>query len=131
MVLRTKITYNNGKTWQDLVPPTLDANGQRLCDYHPDKCTLNLFGATTWVQTDDEKTFGNFYSVKHAIGMIIGTGRVGSHLNEDENAEINTYFSRDGGLSWDEIIEGSTIYEYGDHGGLLVLAWNNVHTRLV
>ena len=38
--------------------------------------------------------------------------------------EVNTYLSRDGGLTWFEIFKGSSIYEIGDHGGLIVLADN-------
>ena len=34
--------------------------------------------------------------------------------------EVNTYLSRDGGLSWQETMVGPYIYEFGDHGGLVV-----------
>ena len=34
---------------------------------------------------------------------------------------MNTYLSRDGGLSWFEVAKGSHIYEFGDHGGLIVM----------
>ena len=34
----------------------------------------------------------------------------------------STYFSRDAGLSWDEVAKGSHIYEFGDHGALIVMA---------
>ncbi len=53
--------------------------------------------------------------------MIIGTGSVGYHLATRPD-EINTYISRNGGLSWVELAKGSHIYELGDHGGLLVMA---------
>jgi hypothetical protein len=41
---------------------------------------------------------------------------------------MNTYLSRDGGLTWREIMKGSHIYELGDHGGLIVMAPNAVQT---
>jgi hypothetical protein len=65
--------------------------------------------------------FGPFYSAENAVGMIIGTGNVGSYLSFQKD-EINTYLSRDGGLTWFEIMKGSHIYEIGDHGGLIVMA---------
>ncbi len=60
--------------------------------------------------------------------MILGTGNVGKHL-ETEAEEINTYLSRDGGVVWEEVMEGSTIYDFGDFGGLIVLALNRVPTK--
>jgi hypothetical protein len=36
--------------------------------------------------------------------------------------DVNTYLSRDGGLSWLEAHKGAFIYEYGDHGGLITMA---------
>jgi len=83
---------------------------------------------TTWLGVGGDGFFGPIYSDKNSVGMIIGTGNVGPFLNlQSEN--INTYFSRDAGLSWFELMKGSTIYEYGDFGGLLVLAPNNVITE--
>lgn len=35
---------------------------------------------------------------------------------------MNTYLSRDGGLSWVEIKKGSYIYEISNHGGLIVMS---------
>jgi hypothetical protein len=40
--------------------------------------------------------YGPFYSVKTAIGIILGTGNVGYHLANRAD-EINTWLSRDGG----------------------------------
>lgn len=74
---------------------------------------------------------GQFYTHADAVGLIIGTGNVGTHLDISNASRVHTYFSRDGGLTWDEIMRGSTIYEFGDHGGLLVLAHNHVPTREV
>lgn len=65
--------------------------------------------------------YGPVYSDKNAVGVMIGTGGTGKYLPTRQD-EINTYFSRDGGLTWDEIAKGSHIYELGDHGGLIVMA---------
>lgn len=48
-------------------------------------------------------------------------GNIGTRLSDSEY-ELNTYLSRDGGLSWLEIIKGPHIAEYGDHGGIITLA---------
>jgi len=53
----------------------------------------------------------------------MATGCVGDKLCFREGA-INTYLSRDGGHEWFEIAEGSHIYEFGDHGGLIVMAFD-------
>ncbi len=33
-----------------------------------------------------------------------------------------TWLSRDGGASWEDVMPGAAIYEFGDHGGLLLMA---------
>ena len=43
--------------------------------------------------------------------------------------QVNTYFSRDAGRTWEEIRKGSYIYEFGDHGALMILA-DNMQARL-
>jgi len=39
-----------------------------------------------------------------------------------KKGKVNTYMSRDGGLSWEEMRKGSHIYEVADHGSLIVMA---------
>ena len=46
--------------------------------------------------------YGPFYSNENAIGLVISTGNVGAYLSNRAD-EVNTYFSRDGGLKWLEI----------------------------
>jgi len=72
----------------------------------------------------------HFYSAPSAIGLIIGTGSIGDHLSTNIN-EINTYISRDGGLTWLEAIKGTSIYEIGDHGGIIIMAPYGVPTQIV
>ena len=43
--------------------------------------------------------------------------------------EPYTYTSIDGGLSWQEVAEGSHIYEIGDQGGLIVMAQDQKPTK--
>jgi len=68
--------------------------------------------------------YGPFYSTKTAVGLVMATGTVGQYLQEGD--QINTYLSRDAGLRWYEVAKGSHIYEFGDHGGLLVMA-DDIH----
>ena len=71
--------------------------------------------------------FGIFYSTGNALGILMGTGNVGTYLSSHSD-EINTYLSRDGGITWFEIAKGSHIYEYGDHGGLILMAQDQTAT---
>ena len=64
--------------------------------------------------------FGPFYSAENSVGILIATGNVGNFLSFRAD-EVNTYLSRDAGLTWFEIAKGSNIYEVGDHGGLIVM----------
>ena len=58
------------------------------------------------------------------------SGSVGSHLQESFDA-VNTYFSRDAGVTWEEVAKGSHIYEFGDHGSLIVMAPDTTQTDKV
>jgi len=65
--------------------------------------------------------FAPFYSYKNALGIVMGAGNVGSELGNDVKAS-KTYVSRDAGLTWQVAADGNYIYEYGNLGGLLVMA---------
>jgi hypothetical protein len=67
------------------------------------------------------KFFPPIYSHVNAIGIILGAGNVGEALTDNRD-EVNTYLSRDGGLNWIEIKQGAYIYEFGDHGGIIIMA---------
>lgn len=107
---KTVITYDKGGEWNYLTPPTVDASGNAIkCN----KCHLHLHGVTD--------TFGPFYSSKNALGLIMATGTIGRYLEHNKEA-VNTYLSRDAGLTWKEVAKGSHIYEFADHGGLVLMA---------
>jgi hypothetical protein len=48
-------------------------------------------------------------------------GNVGYYLTNQYD-EINTFLSRDGGLTWKEVKKGAYIFEFGDHGSIIVMA---------
>lgn len=64
------------------------------------------------------------YSQESAIGVVMANGNVGERLEFDRGSKKGTFLSRDGGLTWSEIAKIPLIYEFGDHGGLLVAAPN-------
>ncbi len=111
--IRTVITYDKGGEWSYLAAPKYDSIGKRIACEPKEGCGLNLFGATG--------VSGPFYSIESAVGILMATGSVGKWLTNDP-AKANTYLSRDAGLTWSEVAKGNHIYEFGDHGGLIVMA---------
>ncbi|CBZ51174.1 putative sortilin [Neospora caninum Liverpool] len=122
-VIRTVISFDKGGVWSYLKAPRVDSRGQKI-DCPPDRCWLHLNGITRF------SDFAPFYSVENAVGIIMGTGNVGSYLRPEKD-EANTYLSRDGGVTWIEAHKGAFIYEMGDHGGLLVMADDTKKTNQV
>lgn len=68
------------------------------------------------------------YSSENAIGIVLGTGNIGYRLT-DNNAKKSLYLSRDGGLNWKHVREGSHIYEIGDHGALIIISKKGAPTK--
>jgi hypothetical protein len=124
--LKSMVTFNNGGEWKPLIAPTVDSNGNVIsCT---GECNLHLYGdhKLTPNGNSDLGDFGPLHSKYNAIGMLVGTGNVGKYLNSDE---VNTYFSHDGGQIWSEVRKGSHIYEFGDHGSIVVMAKNKQDTN--
>jgi len=111
---QTSITFNKGADWYHLDPPTKDCNGEPIiCEpLNGQPCRLHLHGIASG-------RFGPFYSDERAPGLIIANGNIGHYI---DSHRANTYLSRDGGLTWIEVMKGSHIYEVGDQGGLIVMA---------
>lgn len=122
-VVRTVISFDKGGAWSYLKPPRVDSTGKQI-ECPPDKCWLHLHGFTNF------HNYAPFYSTENAIGIIMGTGNVGPSLRFEPD-QTNTYISRNGGLTWMEAHKGAFIYEYGDHGGLVVMADDVRKTKLV
>jgi len=111
------VSFDKGAAWTLLKPPRVDSLGKQYdCAGRPaEECSLHLHGTTSW------DFYAPFYSIETAVGIIMGTGNVGNTLRF-EPQETNTFLSRDGGLTWIEAHKGAYIYEFGDHGGLIVMA---------
>jgi sortilin len=124
---QTLQSFNGGGVWRYIPAPKTDANGNPIqgCAMTEDPrtvCSLHLHGDSSWIGGSDWSTrFGAVYSHKSTPGVIISTGNIGNVLSY-EPSEVNTYISRDGGLTWEETLRGAHIYEFGNFGALIVAA---------
>ena len=99
--------------------PRRDSSGRisKICDGVPN-CHLHLHGSSSFLR---DEPLVPAYSVDSAVGLVLGTGNIGEQLSFNPN-ETHTYLSRDGGLSWREIHKRPMMYEFGDHGGVILMA---------
>ncbi|CAE7505032.1 VPS10 [Symbiodinium microadriaticum] len=114
MSIRSRISFDAGGNWLPLRPPGKDSSGGNI-SCQPGLCALHLHDATF------QDKFVPFYSYDKAVGIIMGVGNVGPQLSF-EPQDANTYLSRDGGYLWQEVKKGVHIYEFGNHGAVLVMA---------
>lgn len=112
--MKSYISLNRGGNWQLLSAPEVTAKGKQINCKVSKGCSLHLHSYSSPV-------FPVPYSHNNAVGLIMGVGNLGTQLKYDME-EINTYLSRDGGLTWVEIMNGAHILEFGDHGGVIVMA---------
>ena len=112
--VKTYISMNRGGNWQLLTAPEFTAAGKQISCKTSKGCSLHLHSYSS-------PAYPVPYSHSNAVGLVMGIGNLGSQLKFDYE-EINTYLSRDGGLTWVEIQRGPHILEFGDHGGLIVMA---------
>jgi len=94
-------------------------SGKTTDCFMEDGCSLHL-----QMYSNNELAFAPPYSQESAVGVVMAVGSIGDKLDFDRGARKGTFLSRDGGLSWSEIAKIPLIYEFGDHGGLLVAAPN-------
>ncbi|KAG8905227.1 vacuolar protein sorting/targeting protein PEP1 [Tulasnella sp. 403] len=111
--LQTRITHNDGGTWKPLTPPATDSLGQKYgCTGA--QCALHIHGYTE--RFDARAT----YSSPSAIGLMMAVGNVGTNLAPYTDSD--TFFSRDGGFTWEEVHKDAHLFEFGDSGSILVMA---------
>jgi len=126
--VQTWRSTNAGAGWAPL-SLTVDADGKperedvRLnhpecngCGSDHEGCSLHLHFSSGWFFSDHPP----LYSHASAPGLIMGTGNFGPYLDHSEDA-LCTFISRDAGLTWEDVRPRSHIYEYGDHGGVIVM----------
>jgi hypothetical protein len=114
--VKTFITFNKGGKWDLIKAPEKDSNGKSIKCSIEDGCSLHL------QMYSSNGMLPPPYSQKSAVGMMLAVGNVGAQLHRTHVEKQNTYMSRDGGLNWFEVKKGPHIYEFGDHGGLILMA---------
>lgn len=77
------------------------------------KCNLHIHGYTE--RNDPRAT----YSSPSATGLMLAVGNVGEHLIP--YADSDTFLTRDGGFTWQEVHKDAHKWEYGDQGSILIL----------
>jgi hypothetical protein len=78
------------------------------------ECSLHIHGYTE--RFDARAT----YSSPSAIGLVMAVGSVGRDLAPYTDSD--TFFSRDGGFTWEEVHKDAHLFEFGDSGSVLVMA---------
>jgi len=117
--IKTYITHNKGASWELIRAPDKDMRGKSTNCFQEDGCSLHL-----QMYSNNDMMYAPPYSQESAVGIVMAVGSVGDKLDFDRGARKGTFLSRDGGLTWTEIAKVPLIYEFGDHGGLLVAAPN-------
>lgn len=121
--IKTFITHNKGASWELIKAPSMDMRSQSTECFIEDGCSLHL-----QMYSHNELMYAPPYSQESAIGVVMAVGNLGQRLEHERGARKGTFLSRDGGLSWSEISKIPLIYEFGDHGGLLLAAPNTQST---
>lgn len=123
--LKSMITHNDGAEWGYITPPKEDSDGKSFSceDAILEKCSLHLHGYTE--RRDPRDTF----SSPSAVGLMMAVGNVGPYIGPYK--EGNTFITRDGGVSWQEVFKGTYMWEYGDQGSIIVIVQEGVTTNVV
>ena len=93
------MSFDQGAIWTAIRPPSQDAEGHPLpCDVRTNsKCSLQL---TQQLSRKYPSTRSNpILSFKSAVGIVLGTGNVGTSLAQ----KSNVFLSADAGLSWHQV----------------------------
>jgi len=120
--IKTYITHNMGATWNLIRAPKEDMRGKPTGCYLEDGCSLHLN-----MYYENHQIIAPPYAQKTALGLVMAVGNLGQKLELERGARKSTWISRDGGVDWTEVAKVPLIYEFGDHGGLIV-ASPNVHS---
>mmetsp|Transcript_29704 Transcript_29704/g.45285 ORF Transcript_29704/g.45285 Transcript_29704/m.45285 type:complete len:857 (-) Transcript_29704:59-2629(-) len=117
--IKSYITHNKGASWELIKAPEKDMKGKHTDCFLEDGCSLHLN-----MYSNNDQVYAPPYSQESSIGIVMAVGNLGDKLDFERGARKSTFLSRDGGLSWAEVSKIPLIYEFGDHGGLLVAAPN-------
>ncbi|KAG1845862.1 hypothetical protein DFJ58DRAFT_730700 [Suillus subalutaceus] len=110
--LQTRITHDDGGTWKALLPPSVDSLGLKYpCTSVG--CALHVHGYTERFKARAT------YSSPSIAGVVMAVGNVGDSLAT--YSESDTFLSRDGGFTWEEVHKDAHIWEFGDSGSVIVI----------
>lgn len=119
--LQTRMSFDDGATWNPISKNVVNAQGQPLaCS---GECALHLHSVTS------AHNMGQVFSSRTAVGVVMGVGNYGDQLLDYD--ECDTYLSTDGGLTWKMVREGAHMYEFGDMGSVLVMVDDEKETNHV
>ena len=104
--LATYISHSNGAKWMRIQAP------EALCKAG-EPCYLNFHGHSERLDSR------NSPSSPTAVGMFFGRGNVGQKLGDLHTA--HTYLTRDGGITWEDVIDRPMFWEFGDSGSIVIL----------
>ncbi|XP_078069407.1 VPS10 domain-containing receptor SorCS2 isoform X2 [Mustelus asterias] len=110
--VKTYITYNKGRDWQLLTPPSTDMNGKPT-NCHLPECSVHLH--LRWA--DNPYVSGTVHTKDSAPGLIMGAGNLGAQLVEYKE---DMYITSDCGNTWRQVFEEEHHILYLDHGGVIV-----------
>ncbi|KAJ3513798.1 hypothetical protein NLJ89_g2750 [Agrocybe chaxingu] len=120
--LQSRITHNDGSTWTALNPPPIDSLGNKY-ECQGTKCQLHVHGYTE--RRDPRATF----SSPSVVGLVMAVGNVGENLAPYTDSD--TFLSRDGGFTWEEVHKDAHLWEFGDSGSILIMANDEEPTTIV
>lgn len=106
--IRTKISYDDGRSWKFLSIADSGCSGN-------DECGLNLHSVL------DKANVGRIFS-SPAPGILAAIGNPGTRLKDYEDGDL--YISNDSGLTWKRSRESAHKYEFGDSGNVFVAVYD-------
>ncbi|GAB6018639.1 hypothetical protein CHUAL_000319 [Chamberlinius hualienensis] len=110
----TLISFDKGKQWKPIAPPTVDVDGQKIQCKLSENCSLHLTQQFSYLYPASRAI--PILSRKSAIGLVMATGIIGKSLK----GHPKVYLSADGGMQWHEVLSSDYLYAFGDHGGIIV-----------
>ncbi|KAG1763561.1 Oligoxyloglucan reducing end-specific cellobiohydrolase [Suillus occidentalis] len=112
MALQTRITHNDGGIWKPLLPPSVDSLGLKY-PWTSVGRSLQVHGYTE--RFDAQAT----YCSPSIVGVVMAVRNVGESLAT--YTESDTFLSRDGGFTWEEVHKDAHLWEFGDSGSVTVI----------
>ncbi|ELU44262.1 signal sequence binding protein [Rhizoctonia solani AG-1 IA] len=110
---------NSNGTYYGLSLEAVNRNAQGYVDFEKlvgldgINCALHIHGYTERYDARAK------YSSPSAIGLMMGVGSVSEHLAPYKDSD--TFLSRDGGFTWEEVHKDAHLFSFGDSGSVIVI----------